>query len=245
MILLFFLLSFLNPFEKTRNYSVQQIIQTEVTKEFLLGKFDYKKDKRFVLIDRKWCNKDVYLQTQTYKAFIKMADAAKKDGINLKIVSGTRNFKEQKVIWEKKWKQDEKKMKTSTDITLNILKFSSMPGSSRHHWGTDIDINSVEEEYFEKEEGIKVYNWLLKNAPTYGFCQVYTDKKAAKRAGYEEEKWHWSYMALSGFYLEAYIKTISYSDINGFLGSETAKEVDIIKKYVQGIDYSCKGFNNK
>jgi LAS superfamily LD-carboxypeptidase LdcB len=236
MIVLVFLLSFLNPFEKTNNYFVQQIIQTEVTKEFLLGKFDYKKDNRFVLIDRKWSSKDIYVQKQTYKAFIKMADAAKKDGVNLKIVSGTRSFKEQKVIWEKKWKLNEKKHNEQTEITLNILKFSSMPGSSRHHWGTDIDINSVEEEYFEKEEGKKIYEWLFKNAPKYGFHQVYTNKNLTNREGYEEEKWHWSYMALSGLYLESYIKKINYSDITGFLGSETAKDIDIIKKYVQGID---------
>ena len=32
-----------------------------------------------------------------------MHAAAKKDGINLQIVSGTRNFEEQKGIWERKW----------------------------------------------------------------------------------------------------------------------------------------------
>lgn len=236
MILLVFLLSYLNLFEKTNNYFVQQIIQTEVTKEFLLGKFDFKKDDRFILIDRKWGNKDIYVQKQTYKAFIKMAGAAKKDGVYLKIVSGTRSFEEQKVIWEKKWNHYQNVYNDDIEITLNILKFSSMPGTSRHHWGTDIDINSVKEEYFEKEEGIKIYEWLVKNAPKYGFCQVYTNKKYTQRDGLEEEKWHWSYMALSGVYLESYIKKINYSDITGFLGSETAEDIDIIKKYVEGVD---------
>jgi len=240
MALFFLLCALLNPFKIIDDYRLilvnQQNNQTEITKEFLLGKFDYKKDKRFVLIDNKWCNKKIYLQLQTYKAFVKMAEAAKKEGIELKVVSGTRSFKEQKVIWEKKWKLNEKKYNDQIEITLNILKFSSMPGSSRHHWGTDIDINSVEEEYFEKEEGIKIYRWLVKNAPRYGFYQVYTNKNSTKREGYEEEKWHWSYMALSGVYLESYIKNIDYSDFTGFLGSETAKDIDIIKKYVQGIN---------
>jgi D-alanyl-D-alanine carboxypeptidase len=239
MIILFLLLTFLNLSEKTNNDYVRKNIQTEVSKEFLLGKFNYKKDKRFVLVNNKWSDNKIYLQIQTYKAFIKMADAAKKDGIDLKIISGTRSFKEQKVIWEKKWKLKEKIYNKQTEITLNILTYSAMPGSSRHHWGTDIDINSVEIEYFEKEEGKKTYEWLLKNAPKYGFCQVYTNKKTTNREGYEEEKWHWSYMALSGLYLESYIKNIDYDDITGFLGYETAKDIDIIKKYVQGINKTC------
>ena len=34
-----------------------------------------------------------------------MYNAAKKEGIALKIISGTRNFNEQKTIWERKWKR--------------------------------------------------------------------------------------------------------------------------------------------
>ncbi|NJK84501.1 MAG: M15 family metallopeptidase [Saprospiraceae bacterium] len=38
---------------------------------------------------------------------------------------------------------------------LKILKYSSMPGTSRHHWGTDIDLNSFSNSYFEQGEGKK------------------------------------------------------------------------------------------
>ena len=31
-----------------------------------------------------------------------------------------------------------------------------MPGTSRHHWGTDIDFNSVDPAYFKTATGIKV-----------------------------------------------------------------------------------------
>lgn len=83
----------------------------DVSKDFLLGKFDYRKDDRFVLVDKKWCDKEIYLQKKTYQAFVKMAEAAKEDDIDLTVVSGTRNFNDQKIIWEKKWKNNQKKVK--------------------------------------------------------------------------------------------------------------------------------------
>jgi LAS superfamily LD-carboxypeptidase LdcB len=217
----------------------------DVTKDFLLGKFDYKKDERFVLVDKKWCDKEIYLQKKTYDAFVKMAEAALKEEVSLKIVSGTRSFSEQKTIWEKKWKSNEKKIKDGKENATKILTFSSMPSTSRHHWGTDIDINSVEDKYFKEEKGKKIYRWLVENASKYGFCQVYSDKKSTKRTGYNKEVWHWSYMPLSSYYLDNYIKNISYSDIKGFKGSELAKEINMIQKYVQGIDRACQSIHNQ
>ena len=90
----------------------------DVSKDFLLGKFDYRKDDRFVLVDKKWCDKEIYLQKKTYQAFVKMAEAAKEDDIDLTVVSGTRNFNDQKIIWEKKWKNNQKKVKNSTKLLL-------------------------------------------------------------------------------------------------------------------------------
>lgn len=219
-----------------------EMTNPDVTKDFLLGKFDYRTDSRFVLVDKKWCDKEIYLQKKTYDAFVKMAVSAKKENIDLIVVSGTRNFNDQKTIWEKKWKNNEKKIKNARENTLKILTYSSMPSTSRHHWGTDLDINSVEEAYFKEEKGKKVYKWLVENAHKFGFCQVYSDKNK-KRTGYNKEVWHWSYMPLSNYYLDNYVKNISYSDISGFLGSESAKQVDMIKTYVQGIDKSCSAIS--
>lgn len=216
----------------------------DISKDFLLGKFDYKKDERFQLVGSKWSDKEIYLQKKTYEAFVKMAEAAQKDGVELKVVSGTRNFEDQKKIWERKWKDNEKKIKEKAANAKKILTFSSMPSTSRHHWGTELDINSVDEDYFKDGKGKKVYRWLVENASKFGFCQVYSDKKSTKRSGYNQEVWHWSYMPLSSYYLDNYIKNVNYSDIKGFLGSESAKEIEMIKNYVQGIDRSCEGINN-
>jgi len=207
-------------------------IDTSMTKDFVLGKFNYKTHKDFVKVSTHHASKTLYLNKSCYAAFKAMYDAAKADGVYLKIISGTRNFYEQKSIWERKWtKYASLEPKTRA---LKILEYSSMPSSSRHHWGTDMDLNNLNNSYFEKGDGLKIYNWLLQHAKTYGFNQVYTDKQNG-RTGYNMEKWHWSYMPLSEKYLRFYNENITYKNITGFKGSENAEAIDIIKNYVNGI----------
>ena len=118
-----------------------------------------------------------------------------------------------------------------------ILLYSSMPGTSRHHWGTDMDLNALENSYFDSGDGLKAYQWLTAHAVEFGFCQPYTSKRNG-RTGYEEEKWHWSYLPLSSELLTSYVNLVKYSDIKGFNGSETASKLKAIQNYVQGI--GCK-----
>ena len=219
-------------------YDKKQKKVSEIPIDFLLGKFEYSDHKDFVLMDSKWSDKDIYLQRDANAAFEKMAEAAQKEGIDLIVVSGTRNFNEQRRIWEKKWlnnvEEDPRKK------ALDILAFSSMPSTSRHHWGTDIDINSVEEEYFEQENGKAVYAWLDTHAGDFGFCQVYSDKSESNRTGYSEEPWHWSYMPLANKFLEAYVQSIRYTNIKGFEGSELAEPLQMIERFVKGINTKCQ-----
>ena len=219
----------------------QTKISTKYSKDFLLGKFDYRTHSDFVLVSEKWSDKEIYLQKDTYLAFEKMANAAAKDGIPLVILSGTRNFSEQKVIWDRKWNNLKTTTKDEIGITLKILSSSSMHSTSRHHCGTDFDVNSVEDSYFLSGMGKEVYRWLSSNAHNYGFCQVYDNKKETKRTGYEVEKWHWSYMPISTLMLDAYINQIQYKDINGFQGDELAanSSVKIIENFILGISKSC------
>lgn len=218
-------------------------------RSYLSGKFEPKDDTLFVLVPKAYSGKaeDQYLRKETMEGFKKMADAAKKEGITLKIVSATRNFYAQKAIWEAKWngtREDWKDVATKYPAAIDrakaILRYSSMPGTSRHHWGTDIDINSVEPSYFANGNGKKIYVWLLKNAGTYGFCQPYTAKGTARPNGYEEEKWHWSYMPLSKDFLAKYPATVSYNDIKGFDGDESAEMLKVIDNYVKGVNQDCK-----
>jgi zinc D-Ala-D-Ala carboxypeptidase len=219
----------------------------QVGKKYLLGQFEESKDERFVKLDDSYTKGGAvgkYLRKESYEAFVKMATAAKQDGVNLFIISATRSFDAQKTIWENKWggrtMVEGKNLTTIADLKERarlILLYSSMPGTSRHHWGTDMDLNSLENSYFATGEGLKIYQWLTAHSAEHGFCQAYTSKVSG-RTGYEEEKWHWSYLPLSKILLEEYKKTINYSDIKGFKGSDVAKSIKAIENYVQGV--SCK-----
>jgi zinc D-Ala-D-Ala carboxypeptidase len=216
-------------------------------KNYLLGKFDPVTHEQFAKLRDEHAQgsaKDGYLRKETYEAFIKMSDAARKDGVELTIISATRNFDSQKRIWENKWEgrtlvegKNLTTVKDPKDRARLILLYSSMPSTSRHHWGTDMDLNSLENSFFESGQGLKIYQWLTAHAAEYGFCQPYTSKVGG-RTGYEEEKWHWSYLPLSGVFLEEYKKKVTYKDIKGFIGSEVAASIDVIGNYVVGV--ACK-----
>ncbi len=218
--------------------SITTHAQTKISKDFLLGRFDYKKDTSFIKVDGRYDGKDIYLQKTTYAAYKKMYAAALKDSIKLNIVSGTRSFYDQSAIWEKKWKEAPfSTIKNPAARVTEILKWSSMPGTSRHHWGSDMDLVSVQPEYFNTPAGKKMYAWMQKNAATYGFYQPFT---AGRKTGYQEEKWHWSYLPLSKIYLNEYVKQITYDNIKGFDGYTAAKELNIINNWVLGINSACK-----
>jgi len=206
------------------------------TKEELLGKFNPSKHASFTLIEPAYTSKTgIYLREEAYEAFKQMHRAAAASHVSLTILSATRNFDAQKAIWERKWKRPQYEGKQDLDRITDILKFSSMPGTSRHHWGTDIDLNSLEPAYFKSGKGLAVYQWLQAHAAEFGFYQTYTSKLNG-RLGYEEEAWHWSYIPLSGPMLKAYSASINYSDLVGFSGSESASKARVIEDFVNGID---------
>jgi LAS superfamily LD-carboxypeptidase LdcB len=114
-----------------------------------------------------------------------------------------------------------------------------MPGSSRHHWGTDIDLNDLVNSAFESGHGKKTYEWLSANASKYGFCQPYTFKDDKRPSGYNEEKWHWSFVPVSKLLTEFASKNLRDEMITGFQGAEVAKEIGVVEKYVLGINRQC------
>jgi LAS superfamily LD-carboxypeptidase LdcB len=227
----------------------EQETEIQVDKKYLLGKFEPAQEKGFVEVDSKYTdNRLLYLRQETYEAFIRMHDAALQSGIKLIIVSATRNFNAQKYIWEGKWsgrmpvdgKNLADTVSNSEERARIILRFSAMPGTSRHHWGTDIDLNALNNDYFSTGKGKEIFTWLTENALDYGFCQPYIQKNSTRSTGYEEEKWHWSYLPLASPFLYQYSQKVEYDDLKGFLGWETAKALKVIKDYVQSINKNCK-----
>lgn len=225
------------------------IAQEDINKDYLMGKFKPNKDKRFVQ------SNGYFLRQETFVAFQQMRNEALKSGINLRIVSATRTFFDQKRLWEDKWnartpvntdtgeflpkpfsRQDNL---TKDQRALRILEFTAMPSASRHHWGTDLDFNNVNPSYWSTFKGQKEYVWLMQNAPKFGFCQVYSPNRST---GYHEEKWHWSYLPIARTLTNEYQKQIIDSDITltEFLGSETAITTRFIDNFVMGINPDCK-----
>ena len=226
-----------------------QILQEDsVSVDELLGKFNPAQHVDFVKLQNKHTDKpDIYLRKATYEAFQQMYEAAAKEDVQLKIISATRNFADQKMIWENKWngstkvggKDLSKTIEDPAERALKILEYSSMPGTSRHHWGTDVDLNHLNNLWFTSGEGKKMYDWLQAHAADYGFCQPYSEKGAERPDGYQEEKWHWSYMPLARNFLQQYSDKIISENISGFAGAEVAASIRVIDKYVKGIAPAC------
>ncbi|MBN8682319.1 MAG: M15 family metallopeptidase [Chitinophagales bacterium] len=208
-------------------------------RNYLLGKFNPAERTDFVTVGAPYSDRaGMQLRQECFEAFKKMYEAAKKDGHTLKIISSTRTFAQQKGIWEGKWQRFAAEAPEAQARALKILEYSSMPGSSRHHWGTDIDLNDLNNPAFEgKGKYAKLYEWLQAHAHEYGFCQPYT---AGRPHGYFEEKWHWSYTPISQKLLEQYRSHLKDEDIQGFIGAETAKSIGIVQHYVLGINDACK-----
>ena len=238
-----------------QKFLADQEVQKEIAKKieeknYLMGKFDPSQREDFVLIPYKYTTfgNKMYLRKETLDAFLKMQDAADEDEIDLKIASATRNFDYQKSIWNNKWtgftlvngQNLSKSISNGLTRFKKILEYSAVPSTSRHHWGTDIDINDANPEYFKTTEGVVVYEWLTKNAWKFGFCQPYILKGNDRPTGYNEEKWHWSYLPLAKDFTQKYKNLIKDEDIKGFFGDKYVLNLNLINDYVLGINPDCK-----
>ena len=212
-------------------------ISSPINMAYLTGKFlpDTAADFALIAMPTYTDRPKMYLQKEAYEAFREMHAQALKEGVKLKIISATRNFDYQKDIWERKWAANAA-IKDPAKRAKKILEFSAMPSCSRHHWGTDIDLNDLNNPYFEKGTGKKIYDWLTKNAADYGFGQPYT---AGRSVGYKEEKWHWSYLPIARKFSTFAQENMTTEDIKGFKGAETAQELEVIQNYVLGINPDC------
>jgi len=220
---------------------------------YLTGRFSPHKHDKFVLINGKYVptnKRKHYLRKETAAALRRMYRAFHRDhpGIKFFVRSSTRNFYSQKSIWESKWtgrrlvrgKKLNETIKNKYNRGLKILEFSSMPGTSRHHWGTDFDINSLNNRYYEKGDGRIIFLWLKKNASKYGFGQPYV---SGRKRGYYEERWHWSYLPLSKVFLKDWNIIFNrnkklFVKKDAFLGADFAGKLAPV--YVNSINKECK-----
>lgn len=219
--------------------------------KYLQGRFTASEHPEMVLVPKALTDGDgsYYMHREALLAFRAMQAAAAEEGIRLYIVSAFRNFDRQKSIWEAKWKGQRllegkevapEAYPDPAQRALAILRYSAMPGTSRHHWGTDIDLNRLNNEYFEAGEGKKIYDWLIAHAAKYGFCQPYTPLGDERPHGYQEERWHWSYIPIARKLTQFAAQQLQYDMINGFEGAEIAQKIEVIDRYVLGVNAACK-----
>lgn len=176
---------------------------------------EYSTDELMGKADIDLFGKGINLRKEAFEAFEKMKKAAYADGFDIKMVSSYRDFYRQEAIWERKFiRFTEDDGMEPLEAIDKIIEYSTIPGTSRHHWGTDIDIidgypkvsgDVLVPEKFEAGgpfEDFKI--WLDENSEKFGYYLVYTDEP--KRRGFKYEPWHYSYAPISIPMLTAYRK---------------------------------------
>ncbi len=160
------------------------------------------------------------IRKEAYDAFMNMKSAALKDHISIQVVSSYRNFAHQNRIWERKYKNFTQQGLSPEKAIEKIIEYSTIPGTSRHHWGTDMDLidgnvaqpkNVLSPSHFEGNGNyVKLKKWMDQHSQEFGFYLAYTNHP--DRKGFKYEPWHYSYKALSCDYLQEY-KKLNLKDI--------------------------------
>jgi LAS superfamily LD-carboxypeptidase LdcB len=150
------------------------------------------------------------------KPLLEMITAAREAGIDLAPASSFRTFERQLTIWNRKF-SGQRPLYDASGRTIDALSlspedrvsaimiWSAVPGASRHHWGTDLDLIdrlAIPPEYrvqlvaAEFETGgpfAKLADWLEKEARRFGFFNPYR----GVLSGVAPEPWHWSYAPIA------------------------------------------------
>lgn len=155
------------------------------------------------------------MHPEAYESYLNMKAEAAKENITIEMVSAYRSFQRQKEIFEGKYKRFTGEGLAPMAAIEKIIEYSTIPGTSRHHWGTDIDIidangtprpeSVLQAKHFHgKGPFCKLKEWLNANAHRFGFYEVYTNN--ANRKGFKYEPWHFSYAPVSRPMLQEYKK---------------------------------------
>jgi LAS superfamily LD-carboxypeptidase LdcB len=179
------------------------------------------------------------LHREVVAPFLALRAAAAAEGIDLRPCSSFRDFDTQVLIWNRKWR-GERPLYDRSGALLDyarlsqaqlidaILGWSALPGASRHHWGSEIDVYDaaavahdyrvqlLPEEYAPSGPFARLTDWLAKNLTRFGFFQPYD----AYRGGVHPEPWHVSYadvsvLALAGLTPDVVARAIASADMLG------------------------------
>ena len=208
---------------------------------------------------------------ETYQGFLlhpaviedlkKLQIKAKKEiNADLSMISAFRSFHKQSIIWDNKLQGKRPVLDDYDNIVnreefslenflLKVLRFSMIPGASRHHWGTDIDIydNSLlpkEKVKLTPSESLKggifyeLHQWLDEKLNSE-FKNIFYRPYNEDLGGVSIEKWHLSYSPISKnfeneYTIDYFIQNIECSEIEG--KNILLKNADFyFKKFVMNI----------
>lgn len=151
------------------------------------------------------------LHPEVVDDLLNMINAATEAGFKMEIASGFRDFHRQKAIWNGKFAGDlkildshsrplDKAELSDEEKLMAILRWSALPGGSRHHWGCDFDVyarnllppdTQLQLAPWEYLEGYQLafYQWLEANLERFGFFFPYQQYLG----GVAIEPWHISH----------------------------------------------------
>ena len=192
-------------------------------------------------------------------ALLALAAAAREDGIQLTVISSFRDFQRQAAIWNAKFRGERELLDRSGRalehreldegaLVEAILHWSALPGASRHHWGTDVDVidtaaapagyrpRLVKEEFGKRGVFAKLDGWLTTNMQRFGFFRPYS----SDRGGVVPEPWHLSYAplavpALGALTVELLAEAVGESALCG-KDLVLARLPEIHARYVKAVD---------
>ncbi|MEP4486805.1 MAG: M15 family metallopeptidase [Halioglobus sp.] len=159
------------------------------------------------------------LQAEAASAFAVLCEEARTAGFAPAIASSYRSFERQLAIFNAK-ATGARAVHDDVGATVvmeslapaqqldAILRFSALPGTSRHHWGTDLDIydqKAVPEDYVVQLTPQEVatggvfdpFHCWLDERIALGQSQGFYRPYAVDRGGVSPERWHLSYAPLS------------------------------------------------
>lgn len=125
--------------------------------------------------------KGMTLRKPAREALVRMAEAARKDGITLVVSSAYRSYEYQKTVFERNVKEMGK---------TEAERVSALPGMSQHQLGTAIDFGLIDDTFAETAAS----KWLMVHASKFGFSLSYP-QNMEKVTGYRWESWHYRYIS--------------------------------------------------
>jgi len=149
-----------------------------VNKTYTLPKNYVPKDTYQKIKDETQC--EFCLNKKVYKKYNEMYADATSLGLNIWIQSGYRSYKYQKKLYNNYVKEDGKE---------EADKYSARAGHSEHQTGLAFDLNSVDDDFANTDEG----KWVHNNCYKYGFILRYPKGKE-EFTGYKYESWHLRYV---------------------------------------------------